>query len=284
MEKVSGHSVTAAGSEGHNRDTVDLNIALPLLTSVLSLGFAGALLWRFGHRQEAYHLVWSIGLLGYALSAGAEVVGGRFGWWPELYRWWYLAGAIGVAAYLGAGTVYLHRESTFRWLVSICLALGCVPPLAAGYWGEAALGLLAAACLAVVHLRRGAWFGHVAFAALVIGTLLAAAQVLRAPVDTSLLPTSSQQVVTGQAFGPDVRILTPPFNIAGAAALLAGALISAWQFWRARTQPRRVLSNGLIALGAFVPSFTSGLTRFGLSSAFFAGELVGVACILAGFM
>src|SRR2546430_12969707 len=40
----------------------------------------------------------------------------------------------------------------------------------------------------------------------------------------------------------------------------------------------------LIALGGFVPSVTSGLTRFGVTWAFALGQLLGVLLILAGFM
>jgi hypothetical protein len=59
---------------------------------------------------------------------------------------------------------------------------------------------------------------------------------------------------------------------------------SALYFWRTRAQPGRVASNVLIAFGAFVPSLASGLTRFGITSLFFLGELLGLVCILAGFL
>ena len=74
------------------------------------------------------------------------------------------------------------------------------------------------------------------------------------------------------------------FNIAGALVLVAGAGLSALHFWRTRALPKRVASNVLIAVGAFVPSLASGLTRYGITSLFFVGELVGLVCILAGFL
>jgi hypothetical protein len=40
----------------------------------------------------------------------------------------------------------------------------------------------------------------------------------------------------------------------------------------------------LIALGGLVPSVTSGLNRFGVTSAFFLGEFVGVLLIFVGFL
>jgi urea transporter len=131
---------------------------------------------------------------------------------------------------------------------------------------------------------RPAWFGHAVFGVLLCASLLAAISVMSSSVDLSLLPSNPDEVVSGQAFSADTRALTPPFNIAGAASLILGAVISALHFWRTRALPHRVASNVLIAVGAFVPSLSSGLTRFGITSIFFIGELVGLVCILAGFL
>jgi hypothetical protein len=46
----------------------------------------------------------------------------------------------------------------------------------------------------------------------------------------------------------------------------------------------RVPATLLIAIGGFVPSITSGLNRFGETTAFFLGEFLGVAFITAGFL
>jgi len=46
----------------------------------------------------------------------------------------------------------------------------------------------------------------------------------------------------------------------------------------------RVPATLLIAIGGFIPSITSGMSRFGETSAFFVGELLGVVLILAGFL
>jgi len=136
---------------------------------------------------------------------------------------------------------------------------------------------------AVVSLKPR-WFGHAVLAVLVATSLAAASRVIGAPIDTSLLPSGPDQVVSGQAFGADTRALTPPFNISGALVLILGAAISAVHFWRTRTLAPRVAANVLIAVGAFIPSVASGLTRFGITSLFFAGELLGLGCILAGFL
>jgi hypothetical protein len=88
----------------------------------------------------------------------------------------------------------------------------------------------------------------------------------------------------GAGFPDAVRLMTPLFNIGGALAVLFGAVYSAWTFWRRGAYPERVLSNALIALGAFAPSITNTLNRFGMTGTFYWGELLGVLLIFAGFL
>lgn len=62
-------------------------------------------------------------------------------------------------------------------------------------------------------------------------------------------------------------------SVPGAAsALFAGRLHS------------RVPATILLAIGGFVPSLTSGLSRFGITQTFFLGELLGVVFLFAGFL
>jgi hypothetical protein len=46
----------------------------------------------------------------------------------------------------------------------------------------------------------------------------------------------------------------------------------------------RVPATLLIALGGFIPGWTSGLSRFGVTWSFFIGELLGVVLIFLGFL
>jgi len=181
------------------------NVLLPTLTSLLGFGFAVVLIRRFGRRRQAYHFVWALGLTWYALAAGSEAVGGAFGWTPILYRIWYLTGAIGVAAYLGAGTVYLHRESAFGSLVVVCLLVGSIPALAGRHVGVGLLGLSTATLLTIVLTWRPTLFAHVLFGLLGVFTLAAALQIFTTQIDITLLPTSQDEVVSGQAFDPQTR-------------------------------------------------------------------------------
>jgi hypothetical protein len=263
---------------------IEPNVLLPALTSLLGFAFAGVLVRRAIGRRQAYYVVWALGLVWYAVAAGAEALGGAEGWTATLYRTWYITGAIGVAAFLGAGTLFLHRDPGFGVLTVVCLLGASVPALAGRHTAVGLLGLASAGVVTAALFWRPALFARAVFAVLVVASVLAAGQVLTAAVDPSLLPASPDQVVSGQAFDADTRALTPPFNIAGALVLVSGAVLSAWRFWRTRALPRRVASNVLIAVGAFVPSLASGLTRYGVTSLFFVGELVGLACILAGFL
>ncbi|MGD0863059.1 MAG: hypothetical protein ABSA21_09915 [Candidatus Limnocylindrales bacterium] len=72
---------------------------------------------------------------------------------------------------------------------------------------------------------------------------------------------------------PFAIVLNLAVSIPGAvAALLTGRLNS------------RVPATLLIAVGGLIPSITSGLNRFGDTSGFFVGELLGVVFLFAGFL
>jgi hypothetical protein len=130
-------------------------------------------------------------------------------------------------------------------------------------------------------------------------------------------------VPVGSAFPGYVRVLTGPFNIAGALCLVFGAVYSAYVYMPKRKVLRakvkvpvlaqlygvaaiavnlvmslpgatralfqgklnsRVPATILIAIGAFIPGVTSGLNRFGVTWSFFLGEFLGVLFIFVGFL
>lgn len=172
------------------------------------------------------------------------------------------------------------------------------------------------------RLARG-WAGHVAAAVLGAGWVVAALVTLTAPVVPPGYALAANGVPIGDAMPVDLRIMTPPFNIVGAFSLVFGAFLSAYIFmpktrliratsdlpivgtvgrgiavpinfvasipaaWRAFRAGRlnsRVPATILIALGGFIPGWTDGLARFGVTSAFFIGQLAGVILIFLGFL
>src|SRR6185312_9713305 len=101
-----------------------LNVVLPLGSSVLSFVFAAMVLDQWWQRRHSFQLVWGIGLLFYGISAGTEFLGSAFGWSEPLYRVWYLIGAFFVAAYLGAGTIYLLTKTRFGYFAGVTVLIG----------------------------------------------------------------------------------------------------------------------------------------------------------------
>ncbi|OGN85147.1 MAG: hypothetical protein A3H36_03760 [Chloroflexi bacterium RIFCSPLOWO2_02_FULL_71_16] len=312
---------------------MDPNVVLPLLSSVASFVFGALVFAQWLQRRRSFQLVWAIGLLWYGISAGTEFVGSAFGWSEPLYRTWYLIGAFFVAAYLGMGTVYLLAKTRFGYFVAATLLLGGLFGLSIrGRYPEAGeLGLtvilfsiLAATLVATTTWLRRDWSGHVTMAILALGSVGVAYLTLTAQLAApgwAVDPVT--HVPVGTAIPGAVRVLAAPFNIAGAFALVFGALFSAYVFMpknkvmRGRTLPpvvaqlyglvavvvnffasipravaagkrgelhSRVPATLLIAIGGFIPGVTSGLNRFGFTWAFFLGELLGVLFIFAGFL
>jgi hypothetical protein len=94
-------------------------------------------------------------------------------------------------------------------------------------------------------------------------------------------------------FMPKTRVLgrrsLPPViaQLYGALAVIVNSLVSLPRAAVALVRGQlhsRVPATLLIALGGFIPGVTSGLNRFGITWAFFLGELLGVLLIFAGFV
>ncbi|MDQ2912238.1 MAG: hypothetical protein M3T56_03175 [Chloroflexota bacterium] len=183
--------------------------------------------------------------------------------------------------------------------------------------------LAAAIAIAVATWRARSLVAPIALAVLGVGSVVAAALVLGATLDAPYALDVTTGVPVGSAIPGHIRILAGPFNIIGAFALVVGAIFSAYVFMPKKrvlgrrplpavvaqiygamavtvnffaSLPRaavalargelhsRVPATLLIALGGFIPGVTSGLNRFGITWAFFLGELLGVLLIFAGFV
>lgn len=78
----------------------------PLITSLVALAFALAVLWQYLRRRGVHQLIWSCALLIFSFAAFCEFYSEVWGWTALLYRFYYVAAA-SLVAYLGLGTVYL---------------------------------------------------------------------------------------------------------------------------------------------------------------------------------
>jgi len=312
-----------------------LNVVLPLGSSVLSFVFAAMVLDQWWQRRHSFQLVWGIGLLWYGISAGTEFLGGAFGWTEPVYRVWYLIGAFFVAGYLGVGTIYLLSRSRFGYFAGTTVFIGGLLSLlfshssrypGAGTAGTVAfvIALVGAIAIIAATATRRQLAAHIAMGVLVIGSLAATYLVLTAHLPApGWAVDPNTHVPVGSAFPSYVRVLTGPFNIAGALCLVFGAIYSAYVYMpkhkvlRAKVRMpviaqlygvaavtvnfiaslpaavgallegklnSRVPATILIAIGAFIPGLTSGLNRFGVTWSFFLGEFLGLLLIFVGFM
>jgi hypothetical protein len=318
--------------------TVDPDVILPLGSSILSFIFAALVADQWLRRRQSFQLAWTIGLVWYGISAGTEFIGSAIGWSEPLYRSWYLIGAFGVAAYLGLGTVLLLNRTRFGYFVAVSFVIagalsyltsvkytreGTPPSPESVAW---VVGVSVAAGIVVALATRFGrrWVGPLTSLILVAASVVVTVLTLTVPVAVpGYALDATGNVPIGAAMPADLRILTPPFNIVGAFALVFGAVYSAYIFmpkrrvlrvqggppalgavgrgvavvvnfvasvpgaWQALRDGRlnsRVPATILIALGGFIPGWTSGLNRFGVTWSFFLGEFIGVLLIFMGFL
>jgi len=255
----------------------------------------------FGWNETLYRTWYLIGAFFVAAYLGAGTIvllaRTRFGYFVALS---FLFGALYAFAIRGR---YPEDTTAFGVVLVTCLA--------------------AAIAIAVATWRARSLVAPITLAILVVGSLIAAGLVLTASLDAPYALDATTGVPVGTAIPGNIRILAGPFNIIGAFALVVGAIFSAYVFMpKNRVLGRRALppivaqvygalavavnfiaslpratvalargelhsrvpATLLIALGGFIPGVTSGLNRFGITWAFFLGELLGVLLIFAGFV
>jgi hypothetical protein len=289
-----------------------LNTALALGSSLLSLVFAGLVLDQWWQRRHSFQLVWGIGLFWYGISAGTEFIGSAFGWSEPLYRLWYLTGAFFVAAYLGAGTIYLLSKTRFGYfagatvltggllslLFSHVNARGTNVPIYPGSTGAGAIAFVIAlvggiAIIAATAVRRGL-AAHIAMAVLVIGSVAVTLMTFTAPLPVpGWVLDPGTHVPVGSAFPGYLRVLTGPFNIAGTMCLVFGAVYSAYLYMPKRKLMRAKVRTPVLAqlyggaavavnLFASVPAATRALTQGKLNSRVPATLLIALGSFIPG--
>src|SRR5258705_396703 len=208
-------------------------------------------------RRQAFQLVWSLGLVWYGVSAGCEFLGSAFGWNEALYKTWYLIGALFVAAYLGAGTIYLLSKTRFGYFVGVTFVIGGALSLAATakYPGSATVGTVtfvaallgAIAVIAATAVRRRL-AAHIAMGVLLVGAVAGAYLILSAALPApGWAVDPNTHVPVGSAFPGYVRVLTPAFNVAGALCLVFGAIFSAYVYMPKRKVLRAKIKTPVLA-------------------------------------
>jgi hypothetical protein len=223
-----------------------MNVAIPLATTVVSFLFALTVLDQYFERRRPYQLAWTVGLVLYGVASLLHTLWAIGITGEVVFRLWYLTGAMLVAAYLGIGSLYLHVP----WRVA-----------------KVALGVL-------LLLSVGS-------AALALGVTLNG--------DVALLDGESLVTVVpgteSQRFYPSyVGVLTAVLNTLGSVALFGSAVYSAIVFAKRRAAGFRVISNVLIAIGAFIAAAGGTLERFEVPQPHAIALLLGVVIIYLGFL
>ncbi|MES2209245.1 MAG: hypothetical protein V4515_03560 [Chloroflexota bacterium] len=266
---------------------MNFNVALPLASSVLSLVFFVFLLDQWLERRRPYQLIWAIGMLWYALSAGTEFLGGAFGWSEPLYRSWYLIGAIWVAGWLGLGTVFLLAKTRFGYAFAVSLALAGLftvlswarydyPGSGATPYVYGLAALVLAIGVVVMTARRDDRWVWLAGGAIVGGSVLSLVLVVMTPLAApGYAVDPATHIPVGTLFPGSIRLLTPFFNVTGAFALTFGALYSAYVFMPKRRVIRYDLGRGRSPL-------TFAIAAVGIPVNFLASLPGAIIALLSG--
>jgi hypothetical protein len=189
---------------------------------------------------------------------------------------------------------YFARRKPYQLIWAIGLFMYCVSTMTE-FWTETfglnelvyRLWYLFGAIFVAAYLGMGTAYlisrrrvANTILIVLVAGSIYAGVKVFAADIDISSITT-----LTGKAMPQDIRLITPVFNTFGTLLLVGGALFSAWNFWRRRILPQRVISNILIAFGAILPAIGGGIIRFiGTLNVFYLLELIGIIIIFIGFL
>jgi hypothetical protein len=97
---------------------------LPIASSIVGVSFVAAILRRYLQKGGTHLLIWGIGLAFFATGSITESLHGLIGWSSIGFRFWYLFGAVLIAAWMGQGTTYLlASKRTARWTAVVLFAL-----------------------------------------------------------------------------------------------------------------------------------------------------------------
>lgn len=225
----------------------NLSLVFSVVTTIISFIFAGIVLWRWvGARRHGRHS-------------------------PYLLAW-----GIGLCLYgIGAFSqivLYFVWSSFFFGLWYWAGAIAVAPWLGQGtvylLWRKGNIARNIQMALILVCIMTLPW-------ALFLTPMNAAAW----QPHTDMTPLINDILTKG-----GVRVFSPIMNIWGTIALVGGAIYSAILFRRKQILPNRMIGNWLIAAGGLFPALGGSLIRAGVPELKYAGEMIGVILIFAGFL
>lgn len=218
---------------------------LPVITTAVSVLFAGLVYRRYRQRGGGTHLAWWIGgILVYGLGTFAEGWITLLRWNPVIFKFWYVVGALLGGAPLAQGTVWLLLSKRTAQRLSWLLV---------GVVGVAAVCVIASPIdYAVVdpHLPSGRAFAW-------------------------------QWV---RAFSPFINTYAVVFLMGGAIwSALRFRKAARGSGTGADIARDRFIGNVLIATGVILPGIGGGASRVGHTEVLYVMELAGILLIATGY-
>src|SRR3954463_7207391 len=209
---------------------MSIAVLLPALTSLLAFVFAVALFDQWWERRRGFQLIWSLGMVFFAVGSACEAIGATTAvdqhWGELLYRTWYLTGAVFTAAWLGLGTAYLLGKTRFGYAYATLVFFGgFLAFVARNTYNAGTLGVLVviAALIIAISIAVETYFQNerwpqIAALTVIVASLVGAYFAFTDPL-TAPLPTADG-VPTGSAITGPVRTISLFLNVPGGIALI----------------------------------------------------------------
>lgn len=95
---------------------------IPIVTTLLAIPFSLEIFRRYRQHPERLHLLWwSIGVATYGVGTFTEASTTLLGWHEQIFRAWYVSGALLGGAPLAQGTVYLMLSRRVAHALTVLL-------------------------------------------------------------------------------------------------------------------------------------------------------------------
>ncbi|MCI0520535.1 MAG: hypothetical protein L0Z70_09805 [Chloroflexi bacterium] len=122
---------------------------------------------------------------------------------------------------------------------------------------------------------------------LIAASLLSLALVQVSPVAAGSFDTNLPASIQYKEILPRsgmIILLTVLLNLYGTAALVGGAIYSAYLFWRKKVLFNRLAGNLLIAAGALLPAAAGSMLQSGVADWLYVSEFFGAILMYVGFL
>lgn len=217
---------------------------IPLATTILSFIFSALIFKRYLQRGRKPHLLWwSFGVLVYGLGTMAESYFTLFGWNNDVFKFWYIVGALMGGAPLAQGTVWYLLKRRTAWTLTILLVA----------------------------------------ALLVSSTFVILSPVSVANLENTTPTGKAFVWQWVRFFSPFINTYAAAFLIGGALLSAKRFKRMAGDNGERKMLFDRFIGNLLIAAGAILPGIGGSFTRAGYTLVLYVTEFTGIVLIWLGY-